>query len=291
MRFQGFDYLRVFNVAARNLSFSGAADELNLTKGAVSYQIRRLEEELGFAVFHRGKRGVTLTDAGRRLWQTSQEAHQAVEDRIEDIRGHSGRRITVAMATYFASRWLSPRLMTFISGHPDIALLLHPTVGIVDFQSGDIDMAVRWGKGDWPEMEVEPLISCPAWLVASADTAETIVRDGVETVLRRMTLLGDDQYSDAWRDWHDACDIAYRPAYESLSIPDPNVRLEAVINGQGVAFYDRLAEPELSDGRLVRVSDVELTDYGFFLTYPKGALKQPARRAFRDWIVAEAAEF
>jgi DNA-binding transcriptional LysR family regulator len=288
MRFRSFDNLRLFDVVARHLSFTAAAGELNLTKGAVSYQITRLESALGFKLFTRRSRGILLTDKGKRLWHASQAAFNDLEREIALLREEDTTRITIGMATYFASRWLSPRLMSFMAAQPRIGLRLQPLVDLIDLERAHIDMAIRWGSGAWSDLVIEPLLPCPAFPTAGAVIARTVAEMGLEAALSQVTLLHDREGSTAWIDWHEVAGMAMRATWDGLVIPDPNVRVQAVIDGQGVALYDALAAPELGDARLHRISEVELSDYGYFLAYPKGALANPSLKLFRDWIVSEA---
>lgn len=288
MHFRSYDKLRLFDAVARRLSFTEAAGELNLTKGAVSYQIKRLEAELGFEIFARRHRGITLTEKGATLWHASQAAFRDLDRAIAGLREADPARITIGMATYFASRWLSPRLMTFMADHPGIGLRLQPLIDLIDLEAAGIDMAIRWGRGDWTDLEIERLFPCPAKPVAGASVAKQIEDLGIEAALPSLTLLQDRDGSQAWLDWHKAAGLPYRPARDDLVIADPNVRVQAVIDGQGVALYDSLVAAELSAGQLIQVSAVELSDYGYYLAYPKGALDKPALKAFRDWIMMEA---
>jgi DNA-binding transcriptional LysR family regulator len=192
------------------------------------------------------------------------------------------------MSTYFASRWLSPRLMTFIAGHPRIGLRLQPLIDLIDLRAENIDMAIRWGKGDWRDLEIEPLLPCPAFPTAGAAISERVGAAGLEAALPGMPLLHDREGSEAWRDWHEAAGLPYRSTRDDLVIPDPNVRVQAVIDGQGVALNDGLVAAELTAGRLFRISSVELANYGYYLAYPRGALNTPGLKAFRDWIMGEA---
>lgn len=289
MRFRSFDGLRFFHVAARHLSFSKAAAELNLTKGAISYQIGRLEQDLGFPLFLRKHRALALTEKGRRLWHVSNLAFRDLELEIDALRDAVPGRITIGMSTYFASRWLSPRLMTFTADHPKIGLRLQPLVDLADLEAHGIDMAIRWGKGDWTDAEIEPLFPCPAFPTAGASIAERVIETGLETALSDLTLLHDRDDSHAWQDWHEAAGLPYRPTRDELVVPDPNVRVQSVIDGQGVALNDALVATELDDGRLHRLSPVELMDYGYYLAYPKGALGNPSLEAFYDWLKRQAA--
>lgn len=288
MRFRSYGNLRILDVVARHLSFTAAAHELSLTKGAVSYQIARLESELGFNVFERKHRGIALTDKGKKLWQASQAAFQDMEREIASLRDENPAHITVGMSTYFASRWLSARLMNFMASHPQIGLRLQPLIDLIDLRAEQIDMAIRWGKGEWTDLEVELLFLCPAKPTAGASIARKIDELGIEAVLPDLTLLQDRDGSAAWADWHKAAELSYRSGRDSLVIPDPNVRVQAVIDGQGIALNDSLVDAEMSAGELFQVSTVELSDYGYFLAYPTEALSNPNLKAFRDWIVEEA---
>jgi DNA-binding transcriptional LysR family regulator len=288
MRFRSYDSLRLFDVVARHQSFTSAAEELNLSKGAVSYQMNRLEAELGFPVFVRRHRGVELTDKGRQLWLACQTAFGDLDRHIAGLRDRDPQRITVGMSTYFASRWLSPRLMTFTAGHPRIGLRLQPLVDLIDLRAHGIDMAIRWGSGDWSDVEIEPLLACPAFATAGTAIAERVVEQGLEAALATTRLLHDRDGSRAWHDWFAAAGLPFRPAPDGLVIADPNVRVQAVIDGQGIALNDALIADELAAGRLCRISAAELANYGYHLAYPKGALANPALKAFRDWLVAEA---
>lgn len=289
MRFRSYDALRIFDVVASAGSFTEAARQLNLTKGAISYQIRQLEGELGFDVFVREHRRIALTARGKALWHFSQSAFRDFEQQIAQLRDADPARITIGTTTYFASRWLSSRLMGLMVAHPGIALRLQPIVDQHQTGDGDVDIIVRWGRGGWSDLEIEPLLACPAFATTGSAFAETVRRDGFASAMARATLLHDRDGSSAWSEWHRAAGLPHRHAEAGLVIPDPNVRVQAVIDGQGLALNDALVEVELNAGTLYRIGDVELPDYGYFLAYRKGALGNVALKAFRDWIVAEAA--
>lgn len=288
MRFRFYDSLRLFDVVARHRNFTAAANELNLTKGAISYQINRLESELGFALFTRQHRNVRLTRKGGQLWQSSHVAFHELEVEIARLREETPAPITIGMSTYFASRWLSPRLMSFISNHPNTALRLQPHIDLMDIELKNIDMAIRWGKGQWSDLEIEPLLTCPAFPTGGLELAERVETLGLEEALTDVTLLQDREGSDAWLDWHRAAGLPYRPARDTLVIPDPNVRVQAVINGQGVALNDALVASEIAVGQLFKISDVELSAYGYFLAHAGDTFENPSLTAFRDWIIREA---
>jgi len=290
MRFRNYDTLRSFIVVARHLNMGAAADELNLTKGAVSYQIQQLEGELGFHVFSRAKRNLVLTGKGSDLLQVARPLFDGVEREIVNLRQRNTDRVTIGMATYFASRWLSPRLMRFITEHTDIGLRIQPLIDLMDLPSNELDLAVRWGKGDWHEedFEVELIFRCPAMLTASHHTGLQIDAEGIESVLNRQTLPHDRDGSEAWIDWFTAAGIEWTSGSDDLVIPDPNVRVQAVIDGQGIALYDFLVDDEVAAGRLYQYRAVSLDAYGYYLVYPRGLDPASAIKTFRDWIMQEA---
>ncbi len=290
MRFRNYDNLRSFCLVARFDSFTRAAEALNLTKGAVSHQVDRLEGELGFALFLRRRKGIELTPNGRRLLRAAELGFDSIEQEIGHLRRVDHRSITIGMATYFASRWLSPRLMHFISDHPGIRLRIQPVIGEVDLPSADLDMAIRWGKGGWLEkgMTIEPLLACAALLTADPETGRQIENRGIAEVIGEVQLLHDADGSRAWSDWFDAAGLEMPQASGDLVIPDPNVRVQAVIDGQGVGLYDELVADEVRAGKLYQYRPLALDDYGYYLVYAEDSLRDTPIRQFREWIKAEA---
>ncbi|MEO3417042.1 LysR substrate-binding domain-containing protein [Roseovarius sp. CAU 1744] len=284
MRFRHYDSLRVFTIVARHRSFSSAADALNLTKGAVSYQVKQLEEELGFALFERLPRGIALTARGRDMLGAAQPAFETVEQKIASLQRQGSRILTIGMSTYFASRWLSSRLMRFMSAHPDIRLRIQPMVDLFDLRDEGVDLAIRWGHGGWDDMVIEPFLPCPAWPTGNAEAAEMVAKLGPEAAFRRLTLLRDRKDSNAWSDWFAVASLTFEGESETLIIPDPNVRVQAVIDGQGVALNDILVQPEIDAGRLYRLSETALEDYGYFLAYAPAALGNRDVADFVDWL-------
>lgn len=290
MKFRTYDKLRNFCQVARYASFTEAADALNLTKGAVSHQIDRLETELGFDLFVRRKRGIELTVSGHHLLAACDLAFDRLEQEIGYLRRQHQTSITIGMATYFASRWLSPRLMEFISRHAGIGLRLQPMIGMPELHANDLDMAIRWGKGDWadPGMTVERIFPCPAMLTVDAKTGDMIETRGIDAVLGELNLLHDTEGSDAWSDWFKAADLEMQSGPSDLLIPDPNVRVQAVIDGQGAGLYDALVDDEVAAGKMYRYEAVQLREYGYYLVYPEDIVIGSPLRVFRDWIVSAA---
>jgi len=279
--------LRAFEAAARHLSFTRAADELHVTQAAVSYQIKSLEDALGVRLFQRLTRRLRLTDEGQELLPVVSTAFDelgAVVDRIAARR--SSGPLTVALRPYFAARWLSPRLSRFWRLHPEIELRLHHTHAVLDFGREDIDLAVRWGRGDWRDGEVELLLRTELVAVCSPRLlAGRPVREPAD--LAHHTLLNDADF-DLWPQWLRAAGAEGIDPTGGPKIDDSNVRMQAAIDGQGFDVAPRgLVEEEIAAGRLVSPFAARLTDYAYYVVYPRQATENPRVCAFRDWLLAE----
>ncbi len=282
--FKHHDTLRLFVEVAQHSSFSVAAEALHMTKGAISYQIKTLESNLGLRLFERSARGVTLTTEGQTLWMSCRPQYQAIESRLLALKAPPAPSLTVGMSSYFASRWLSPRLMTFMQEYPDIQLRIQPMTQLFDLERQGVDIAIRWGNGQWDDVEVTPLMPMPAWPVGNPAAAEKVRRVGLARALSEFTLLRDHDESNAWSDWLDAAGLPAQDRKDTLIIPDPNVRVQAVIDGQGIALNDALVSREMSENQLVRISDVELANYGYFLVIPHNSNRPDTVAAFANWL-------
>ena len=284
IRYRHHDTLRLFVEVAQHLSFSDAAEVLHLTKGAISYQIKTLEDDLGFKVFVRSTRGVILTNEGHQLLKATRSHFLSIETKLEEFKEPRTQSLTVGMSSYFASRWLSPRLMNFMQLHPEIQLRIQPKTQLFDLDRQGVDIAIRWGNGDWNDVEVLPFQTMPAWPVGNPDIAQKVKSIGLERAFSELTLLRDHDDSTAWSDWLTAAGLPHQTRKDTLIIPDPNVRVQAVIDGQGIALNDHLISQEIEDGKLVRLSDVELSSYGYFLARPTSGCNAKSVVAFVQWL-------
>ena len=286
MRFRSYDALKIFDAVARTLSMTKAADEVHQSKGSISYQINKLEAELGFRLFERPHAKLKLTEEGRRLWHVSQTALSQIDREIEDLRGTASGAVTVGALTYFSSRWLSPRLTRFFEANPGISLRIEPINSVDMMRSVKVDMAILWGIDGWVGHKSELLLSLPAVPTASRAVAEQVRQLGLAEAVRQLPLLGDSSGDSGWRAWHAAAGLPYAPSRSSLTIPDSNSRVQAVVDGQGIALWDDLVAPEIDDGTLVRLSDVGVKDAGYRILFTERPMSQSAE-AFLDWFRAE----
>ena len=282
--FKHYDSLRLFVEVAQHDSFSGAAEALHMTKGAISYQIKTLEADLALLLFERKPRGVVLTREGKQLLRACFAHYREIEVELERIRETEDQSLTVGMSSYFASRWLSPRLMTFMQSHPSIQLRIQPMTQLFDLERQGVDIAIRWGDGDWDDVQIEPFMPLPSWPVGNHDAAKKVQDVGLEQAFSQFTLLRDRDDSNAWSDWFDAAGLPHQTRKDTLIIPDPNVRVQAIIDGQGIALNDALVARELERGKLVRLSEVELASYGYFLAKPYTHNRTKSVEAFVHWL-------
>ncbi len=282
--FHHHDLLRLFAEIARHPSFSMAAEALNMTKGAISYQIKTLETDLGIPLFQRTTRGVTLTAEGRKVLTACQTRYEEIEADLHSLKEKSSQTLTVGVSTYFAARWLSPRLMTFMQQHQDVQLRIQPMIQFSNLEMQDIDLAIRWGNGDWDDGVVTPFMPIRSFPVGNADAALRVKTLGMKKAISDFTLLRDRDDSNAWSDWLDVAVLPPQTRRDVLIIPDPNVRVQAVINGQGIALLDDLVKDELEDTKLHQLSDIELPEYGYFLFHSHRAVETKPARVFSDWL-------
>ena len=158
--------------------------------------------------------------------------------------------------------------MDFMHHYPDIRLRIQPMINFEDLTGKGIDLAIRWGKGEWPNTSSEPIFPCAAFPVGNQAAADLVENLGIENALSELTLLRDRDASTAWADWFDKAGIKFHGQTDSFIIPDPNVRVQAVIDGQGIALNDALVETEMRSGILYKLSPLELNEYGYFIVYP-----------------------
>ena len=286
MKFRSYDSLKVFDAVARKQSMTAAATDLNLSKGSISYQINKLEENLGFALFERSNARLQLTENGRRIWNVSLNALQQIDQEIEDIRGSNTRALCIGALTYFSSRWLSPRLMDFFEKNAGVSLRIEPVNSIADLKTKDVDLAIMWGVGEWKEYESRLLLRLPSVPTANATLAKKVESLGIEAAVRQVPLLGDSSGDAGWRAWHRAAGLPYLPSKSSLTIPDSNSRVQAVIHGQGIALWDDLVTPEIKSGQLVELTDRKLDTSGYYLVFTKD-LHAAQVQAMIDWLLVQ----
>jgi LysR family transcriptional regulator, glycine cleavage system transcriptional activator len=277
--------LKAFETAARLGSFSRAAEEIHVTHGAVSHQVKALEELVGVPLFARNGRRVALTADGKLLADRVRAALRDISEAMESLAPRErNNRLTVSMLPSFAARWLMPRLGRFMEKHPDIAVNVHASLALVDFVRDGADMAVRFGHGGWPNVEAEKFMDDERFPVASP----RLNRGKLPTrpaELAKFRLLSTDD--EPWMPWFKAAGVKL-PEPEGPMFNDAAMMVQAAVDGRGIAFARRsISEGDLAAGNLIRLFDIAVkADESYYLVWPKG---KPSAKvlAFRDWMFAE----
>ncbi|MEM7256787.1 MAG: LysR family transcriptional regulator [Pseudomonadota bacterium] len=303
-RLPPLESLKAFEAAARHLSFSLAADELCITKGAVSYQIRKLEEHLQCTLFKRSVRQVLLTDSGQLLLQSTRQAFSTLSDTLVRLEGENQHcNVTVAATTYVATRWLSRHISAFNELNPSASVLLQHSVNSADFKLGEVDLASRWGQrrqrtdphrfGEIP-MPLYPAIS-PRRLARSGLPVEAPldVHKLCESSLAEVPLLVEGRQQDLWQEWLDAGlgreNTAERLRNPRRVVSDANVKVQAAIDGQGFILADDLMLREFNHDLLVAPFRHALSGYGYALLHAPNRFLNANAAALKDWLREQAA--
>ncbi|MGH8780756.1 transcriptional regulator GcvA [Paraburkholderia sp.] len=284
--------IKAFEAAARHESFSRAADELFVTHGAVSHQIRALEAELGVALFARDGKRVRLTDTGRRYATQVRAALETLAEATQAIRaGDRERRLVVSMLTSFAARWVTPRIGSFIEANPQWDLELLSTNALADFARDDIDIAIRFGYGKYPGLHAELLLEEIFFPACSPDFNGGKLPKTPADLANVPLLRSDDEL---WRLWFDAAGLnAWPEPKRGVLYTDSSNLLQAAIDCQGVALTRRsLAMPEIAAGRLVRLFDIDgPSPWQYYFLCPQQTLHTARVQAFRQWVFDEVGRF
>ncbi len=284
--------MRAFEAAARHLSFSRAAAELNVTKAAVSHQVKALEDDLGLPLFRRLNRALMLTDAGQTLYPPITEALALMGAAVARVkRQDQSGELVLTMLDSFAAIWLVPRLGRFRKANPEIDVRITTSDESIDFSRGDVDLAIRYGAGHWPNVHAERLMTEEMFPVCSPALLERGPPLEKPSDLAHHTLL-QDHPRDYWRMWLMAVGETSIDAERGPGYQHSNLVLQAAEQGDGVALARSvLAADALAAGRLVKLfADTVPAAYAYYLVCPPDHLRRPKVKAFRRWLLAEASE-
>ena len=280
--------LRVFEVACRHGSYSEAARELHVTHSAVSQRIRQLEEELGLTLFERqGNRMVPtssgLQTAGRR--QKRVFGNECGTVSIQTRRKNA--EITVSLLPVMAARWLVPRLSRFTARFPHINLHIKTGQSLANFKSDGVDIAIRFGTGDWKGLRAIKLLDEEFFPVCSPSLNDGRLPKDPASMLSQPLLIDRNL---SWHAWFKSAGVKLDRDIAGTSFTDTNALMEAAVTGHGIAL-GRLSftRSDILAGKLVRLSEHSLrVAYCHYAVYPIASESNPALVAFRDWLVEEA---
>jgi LysR family transcriptional regulator, glycine cleavage system transcriptional activator len=288
--------LRAFEAAARHLNFSRAADELSVTPGAVSQQIQNLEDYVGVALFKRTPKGLLLTDPAQIALPALREAFDRLAEAASMLTAAvDGRRLTVTVPPSFASKWLLPRLGAFEALHPEVDVWVSAGMELTDFASGEIDLAIRYGAGRYPGLEVIRLMQETVLPVMSPDLLAAQPLENLAG-LANQVLLHDgspdaDESCPDWPMWLAARGVKGVDGARGPRFNQSSLVIEAAVGGRGVALAKRaLAQADLDAGRLVAPFQIATAvDFAYYLVHPKTKGRLPQVKAFIAWITTQAA--
>jgi DNA-binding transcriptional LysR family regulator len=281
--------LEFFDAAARHLSFTKAAAELSVTQGAISRQIRMLEDRVGQQLFVRSKRTLALTSIGIEYASAVRSLLEHAKSTTMQIFGPSEtpRTLTIASLPTFGSRWLAPRLKDFVARHPDIQLTICTYIEPFMFSSSNADVAIHFGTDTWPGAICSRLmgersvpVGAPS-LLAGVSQSER---------LRRLLLIHHTSRPTAWLQLFAQLGLPATLALQGPRFDHFYMMIQAAISGLGLALLPLvLVEDELRSGVLAQVAPVSLeSDKAYWLACPEEKAEQPAVRCFRDWLVEQA---
>jgi LysR family glycine cleavage system transcriptional activator len=285
--------IRAFEAAARYLSFAKAADELNVSPGAVSHHIKALEEDLGVPLFKRLNRAVILTEAGQLCLPDIRDAFEKLNLAIDKVRSSkSDNRLRVSVGPAFASKWLLPRLYKFSEAHPEIAVTVSASVGVSDFTADPVDAAIRYGMGEYPGTKSDHLFE--EWHVPMCSPQLLEGRKSLKKPrdLENFPILFEDSMasnplSPTWEHWLEKAGAKDITLTQRAHFNQADHALQAAVDGQGVVLGRYvLASRDLEAGRLVIPIDIRLeTPLSYFFVSPKSAVEKPEVTLFRTWLL------
>jgi LysR family transcriptional regulator, glycine cleavage system transcriptional activator len=284
--------LKAFEAAARHESFTRAAEELCVTQGAVSHQVKALEAEIGVKLFNRERQRLIITGAGRDYLAVVRDALDRIAVGTERlVQRQSSGVLTVSTSPDFAAKWLVHRLGRFAEAHPEVDLRVSATMHHVDFAREDVDLAVRHGDGNWPGNDVIRLSPEQLFVVCSPKLLAGRHRLAKPSDVLKFPLLHlDDRKS--WTKWLEVAGLGDTEHSQGPVLNRASMVIDAAVDGQGIALArTALAAWDLISGRLVRpFSDVLPLSKTYWIVCPKATSSLPKIAMFRDWLLGEAAQ-
>lgn len=289
--------LRAFEAAARHLSFTRAADELFVTQAAVSHQVKALEDHLGLKLFKRMNRALMLTDAGQRYFPDVRDALDQLSKATQSLhKSDTSGILTVSVMPSFASLWLVPRIPNFSHAYPDIDLRISADDRIVDFAQDDVDCAIRYGLGHWPDVYKERFLEEDVFPVCSPFYLEKHPPIIQPSDLKGHVLLHDYAiWSEAekhltWENWLRQANVAGVDHTKGPQFSHTHMVMQSCLAGEGVALgRSALIQSELDAGRLVRLFDFSVSaEIAYYFVCPPDTIERFKIKAFRDWLLSES---
>ena len=280
--------LAAFDAVARHRSFTKAAEELFLTHSAVSQRVTQLEKHLGVRLLARSRRTVELTADGARYLESVREALGMLAQASDRFSATRQRQLRISVVPVLASSWLIHRLPSFYRLYPNVDLDIRSSTALANVKTGEVDVGLRWGKGEWPGVEKVRLFSDELFPVCSASYLKAVGEPRSPIDLRRAVLLRHSL--QRWSPWFEKAGLDWPEPAHGPVFNDSSLMLQAAADGQGIALGRRLLTEDLLDqGALVRLFDISTSvEEAFYVVFVNESLQRPEVAAFVDWIKSAA---
>lgn len=295
----GLQSLKAFDASARHLNFTRAAAELNVTPAAVSHQIKELEDAVGVPLFQRTSRHMQLTRQGQVLKPAVADALEGITRALQKIRQvENPTQVRVTASPSIAAKWLVPRIDRFLESMPGADVRIDVSSEPLDFDREDIDVAIRFGEGIYPGLVVEKLFHDTLFPVCSPELLKGAKPLREPKDLLQFTLIHLDWEAQGavwpnWRMWMLAAGVKDFNDTRGLHFSQTSLAVQAAVDGHGVALGDStLVADDLASGRLVKPFELSLrspAQFAYHLITRRDTAERPMTKAFRNWIIAEAA--
>ena len=281
--------LRALEAVARTGSLTKAAEAMHVTHGAISHQLKGLEDDLGVQLVERAGRGIRLTDEGERFASRVRSALAELAEAVREITEHSNpRQFRVSVMPSFAARWLLPRIGRFLAANPDIDLDVRASVTLADFRRDDVEAALRYGGGHYPGVASEHLLDDVFYPVCSPRLGGGRLPTRPAEISRYLLLRSDNEF---WQPWFRAAGLDWPEPTRGPIFNDASHLMQAAVDGQGIALArSSLIGNDLANGVLVRLFDIEVpSPFHYYLVYPPRLADSPKLARFRAWLREEIA--
>ncbi len=289
-----FAALRAFHAAATHDRYRDAAESLGLTESAISHQVRRLEDFLRTPLIDRSGKRPKLTDIGRRYLQQIEPAMRQIQAATEALLPASGRStVRLTLPPSFAATWLIPRLSAFEREHPEIDLQLNTTTRVVDLKGGQMDLAIRHGRGSWPDVEATYLLEETAMPVCAPGYFDPLPQEPTPEVLRNARIIVNANSPDEWEEWARAHGVEPPAPNDLITLNAMEQALQVAESGHGLAMGRRpVVDGWLERGRLIApFGGADPTGAAYYLCRPTAAMPTAAGRRLERWLTKKAAEW
>ncbi len=289
-----FAALRAFHAAATHDRYRDAADSLGLTESAISHQVRRLEDFLRTPLFDRSGKRPKLTDIGRRYLQQIEPAMRQIQAATEALLPTSGRStVRLTLPPSLAATWLIPKLGAFEREFPEIDLQLIATTRVIDLRREQTDLAIRHGKGAWPDVDATFLLEEAAMPVCAPGYLDPLPQEPSPEVLRNVRIIVNAAIPDEWEEWARAHGVELPAPNELITLDAMEQTLQVAESGHGLAMGRRpVVDSWLERGRLVApFGGADPTGAAYYLCRPTAAMPTAAGRRLERWLTKKAAEW